>query len=628
MTGKFAFFFLVIFACFQNNQTANAQQVDEVLQVLGQRNQLASDQLVAKQIESIDISAQLPQSSVAELLASSASISFNGQGGLLQSYSLRGFSRSRIRTEVDGVPIITDRRAGNSLSFVPSELLENIQVQKGPSSTLYGSEAIGGVVSFQSRNFNTNEISFSGQSNDDLAAMALHLGGKQWQTSVVYRHAEQASAANSQALNTGFEQLAGLVKYKFDWQNYQLALLWLPSVGRDIGKSAKYYPKQRISDYPEEIHNLTKLSLSEHNRWQLDLYHHYQNWDSNTSRLGERQNITQYQAHTLGGSLIGLTHWLGGTGRTGIDWISRKGVSISETEYNFLGQVNFSDKFVDAGQDNLALFSDLHWQFSMLQLSAGVRYDFIRQQQHPDNTQSTEQQVNTNIVMNIPLAEQTNIQFDVATGFRFPTLSERYFQGNTPRGQVLGNKQLSPETSRGAQIKFNHQLNDELQFSVEGYYYQLDDYIQRYQLSSDITSYRNLASATIYGFEARTYWYPLDHFSHQLSYQWQQGEDRASNQLDDLVPEKVLWQMSYQNSDFVLTNQFEYQFSRSSFGSSEQSLKSHFLWQVSAAYQISSQLHFSIYGKNLTNKEYLTSADEDAPFAFGRVIGIKLYWQW
>ncbi|MGB1288968.1 MAG: hypothetical protein ACPG7F_20710, partial [Aggregatilineales bacterium] len=41
-----------------------------------------------------------------------------------------------------------------------------------------------------------------GDSNDalfDLAAMALHLGGKQWQTSVVYRHAEQASAANSQA---------------------------------------------------------------------------------------------------------------------------------------------------------------------------------------------------------------------------------------------------------------------------------------------------------------------------------------------------------------------------------------------------------------------------------------------
>ncbi len=56
---------------------------------------------------------------VNDSLLRSPIISLNGQGGLLQNVSVRGFSRWRVQTLLDGVPIISDRRAGSSYGFFP-----------------------------------------------------------------------------------------------------------------------------------------------------------------------------------------------------------------------------------------------------------------------------------------------------------------------------------------------------------------------------------------------------------------------------------------------------------------------------------------------------------------------------
>ena len=65
---------------------------------------------------------------IADQLISIPGVSLNGQGGQFQSYAIRGFSRGRIRTEIDGIPIITDRRAGNSASFISPDLINNFSI--------------------------------------------------------------------------------------------------------------------------------------------------------------------------------------------------------------------------------------------------------------------------------------------------------------------------------------------------------------------------------------------------------------------------------------------------------------------------------------------------------------------
>ena len=66
--------------------------------------------------------------SFADIVSTSPGVSLNAQGGQFQTYSLRGYSRSRVRTEIDGVAILTDRRAGNSISFLPSSFIDQTVV--------------------------------------------------------------------------------------------------------------------------------------------------------------------------------------------------------------------------------------------------------------------------------------------------------------------------------------------------------------------------------------------------------------------------------------------------------------------------------------------------------------------
>lgn len=67
------------------------------------------------------------------------------------TFSVRGIGGNRVAVEVDGVPAAGGFAVGNfaesGRSFVDPAFLERVEVLRGPASSLYGSDAIGGVVS-------------------------------------------------------------------------------------------------------------------------------------------------------------------------------------------------------------------------------------------------------------------------------------------------------------------------------------------------------------------------------------------------------------------------------------------------------------------------------------------------
>jgi hemoglobin/transferrin/lactoferrin receptor protein len=146
---------------------------------------------------------RLNMSTTANLLETSglAFVQKSQQGG--GSPVIRGFEASRVLLMVDGVRMNNAiYRSGHlqNIITVDPNILNNIEVVYGPSSTLYGSDALGGVVNMFSKDpalagFNKKDTSnvnamlrYSSAIDEKMTHVDINFGGQQWGslTSVTY----------------------------------------------------------------------------------------------------------------------------------------------------------------------------------------------------------------------------------------------------------------------------------------------------------------------------------------------------------------------------------------------------------------------------------------------------------
>lgn len=100
--------------------------------------------------------AQIEQSqatSVPELLKKVPGVSLANNGGPGQNSALymRGTNSNHVLVLIDGIRVDSVSSGGAALQDLPLELIERIEVVRGPRSSLYGSEAIGGVIQIFTR---------------------------------------------------------------------------------------------------------------------------------------------------------------------------------------------------------------------------------------------------------------------------------------------------------------------------------------------------------------------------------------------------------------------------------------------------------------------------------------------
>mgnify|MGYP000751473049 CR=1 FL=1 len=566
---------------------------------------------------------------IADQLTSLSGVSFTGQGGQFQSYAIRGFSRGRIRTEVNGIPIITDRRAGNSISFLAPELFTSASVIKGPSSSLYGSDALGGVINLSTQMTDNSMLSIQGQTDSDLFSVSAKHSINKLNLGVAYQRANNQHAADQQTLNTQFERVSGFVNYQYQHNDLTTYVSWLPSVGKDIGKSNAKFVSSEVSGYPEELHSLAQIQINSDSGWLVKLFHHYQNWDSKSLKFEQYDSLTQYKSHTLGGQWLRQFTFNTIDSYFGVDWLSRKGVNIDSEYELYLPQNDLPFELINndfaGSQDNLAVFNNNHWQLGHSHFSLSLRLDWLEQQSNKHNN-IAEQEFSSALSASVPLANSVDLTFELATGFRYPTLSERFFNGNTPRGLIAGNEGLMPETSFGKQIGLTWLVSSPIQINTSFYHYELDNYIERYAVNANVLSYRNLASAQIHGFEIEASWYISDSVEHALSYQEQTGKDNNQQILDDLLPKKLNWRMLVNFNKAVLTQSVSYFPETKEVGESETFRAGYTLWDLSLSYQLTQNQSMSLVINNINNENYYASLDKDAPLQPKRSVKLSTTW--
>lgn len=609
-----------------------AEDLIEEVTVVGKRDLSAVSQSSSAEVLRFDDQVSLNRT-VGDWIESVPGVSLNGQGGLFQAYSVRGFSRWRLRTELDGIPIITDRRAGNSVAFAPPGLLARVSVEKDAASSLFGSGAMGGVVSLESAKAQAPELTVEGRSNDKQLAVSLLTGddaGRSYGLSL--RRAEDGEAPDGSSLNTAYEQVAGLISgdtfFGVNDSELELRYRWVPSVGRDIGKSNRLFPQRRLSDYPEEAHSAFVAELRQSNRWFLRAYHHYQNWQADVARLGERRNLTDYQAHTVGG-LFSASLAIGeGRGAWGLEWVGRRGVSIADREYDQDDILLLQQSLVDAQEDTLGAFIDQSWSLGDLRIGAGLRLDYVRQSNDLSAASSrSDSQFSGNVRAAYQLAPSLELRAELASGYRFPGVSERFFNGVTPRGEIRGNPQLAPETRRNVDFSVAYQAAQlPVSITASAYYSDLDNYIERFAIDASTLGFRNLDSASLMGGELDLSWGGTT-LTHRVSYQYQRGDDQDGNTLADLNPPGWRYFLRWQGERYALFSDLSYRNDRDDFGQGEQPIESAVVWNARITQTLARRWVGELFVTNILDEAYRGTADDLAPLQPGRTVGLRLTWQ-
>ena len=71
----------------------------------------------------------------------------------LDTFSVRGLGGNRVRVEIDGIPAASGFAIGaysdSGRSFIDLAFLERVEILRGPASSLYGSDALGGIVAMR-----------------------------------------------------------------------------------------------------------------------------------------------------------------------------------------------------------------------------------------------------------------------------------------------------------------------------------------------------------------------------------------------------------------------------------------------------------------------------------------------
>ncbi len=143
------------------------------------------------------------QSSITELLQRQRGVEVANNGGGVQSVFLRGANSAQTLVMIDGVRTTSVLSGGASWSAIPVQLIDHIEIIFGPQSSLYGSDAIGGVINiFTKKGAGPTQVTAStgyGTYGTSVSPASL-FGSTQGDQSISY--SVSASAEHSAGFNT------------------------------------------------------------------------------------------------------------------------------------------------------------------------------------------------------------------------------------------------------------------------------------------------------------------------------------------------------------------------------------------------------------------------------------------
>jgi hemoglobin/transferrin/lactoferrin receptor protein len=476
----------------------------------------------------------------------------NGMPGLAAAYdgawgfnpTLRGLNKERIIVMTDGIRINSSQPYGAIASFSDVNKYERVEVVKGPTSFLYGSGAMGGVVNIIPRKFDftdvfkaTGYVSAGASAVDDgfTGAGGVALTGKSYSVdlSLAGANRDDYETASGVKQRTGYEQWSGTARFRarlaedhslgFGYQQYEVDDVWYPGSTRahpapPVGTITVRSPNQeralvyvsydgklgraRPSNFQVTVYrqDVERSIFGFSNALEKDIVRGFAPFDTNGGTA--KYDLFLADKHTL---TIGVEYW-----RT----------ESSPERYQdtppWTDDASRVDPFQDGVLQSGGIFIQDDVALGKWTLNAGARFDSVTGNAAQAGYGPFARTDNLKHTDNIPcfsvgavhrLSTSVNPYVNLAMGFRSADMRERFESALRADGFFhVGNPQLDPERNMTAEagVRGTHRR---LSYTVSVYYSWIDDYIAG-RITGDtapngfpIKLTENLAEVEIWGTE-------------------------------------------------------------------------------------------------------------------------------
>lgn len=375
---------------------------------------------------------------VLDILRFEAGLDIGRTGGPGQQAAvfIRGGESNHTLVLVDGVRVNPATIGGAALQNIAPEMIERIEVVKGPRATLYGSDAIGGVINIITRRAQEPNVDVQLRAGvDDTREISAQAG---------YADAEKNLSLQLQQMETeGFPPCAGgTLNRGYDRTTVNLR------GGTRIGGSAELGVRLWNAEGNVEYMDFCGAGNSavdqdfQNETVAVDLKLKLADgWDSTLTLSRSEDDIQQNQANFLGNLDNARTV------RPTLDW--RNVVQVGKgNRFSFgLGAAREDvtalsfGTVIDETREVYSAFLQDELTLGRHILVAGVSYA---------DYEDFGGQVNGTLEYGLRLFDSTKLIASVATGFRAPDFSDRFGFG--------GNPDLDPEEARNYELGLRQQL--------------------------------------------------------------------------------------------------------------------------------------------------------------------------
>jgi len=503
---------LIISSAFAQKDTVRTKVLDEVVVTA---NKTEQKQSTTGKVITVITKAQIEKSSgktVAQLLNEQAGITINGalsNEGSVQTVFMRGAAAGRTLILMDGIPVNDPSQINNDfdLNFFSINDVERIEICKGAQSTLYGSDAIAGVI-----NIITTKTNITKPVNVKATLTAgsfgtlktnLQVYGKADKFTYTARYARLQSNGFSSAYDsTGIKNfdndayLGNVLNAALQYQaEKKLTLKAFTQYSEyKAGIDASAFTDKTNYDINNKNHTsgtgfiFKNQTLSLTGNYQYTKQH--RNYDDNASIGAPIFSMNDYDAVSQFAELY--TSVKLGTGFTLLGGADYRYASMNNQYRSVSSFGPFNSKFNDTSMNQKSVYTSLHFNNTVFSVELGGRLtNHSRYGTHYTYTFNPA----------YTFSEHNRIFGSIATGFKAPSLYQLYSSS--------GNIDLKAEVSTNYEIGFQHtdkKFSDRIVF----FYRETDNGIDFNSISFKYFNYVNQKTK---GIEYEVNYKPAEHLT-------------------------------------------------------------------------------------------------------------------